>query len=84
MMNISQHLYISGATMTVTHITQRKTGRRVAVLDPHRRKRGAIVAMLLDGMRPRQIALALDLPLPTVCKLGISGLSKRHKVGINP
>lgn len=80
-MNLSEHIYISGAGMTVAHVTQRKTGRRVAVLDPHRRKRAAIVAMLLGGMRPRQIALALDLPMPTVCNLGVSGLRKYRKVG---
>lgn len=80
-MNIRQDLYCSGASMTVRYVNQRKTGRRVAVLDPARRTRAAIVQMLLGGMRPRDVARALDLPLGKVCALGVVGLRKYKKVG---
>lgn len=78
-MNLREELYISGAGLTVAHVIQRKTGRRVAVLDPHRRAREAVVALLLRGMRPRAVARALDLPLGTVCALGVVGLRMVRK-----
>lgn len=83
-MNLREHLYTSGAGITVAHVTQRRTGRRVAVLDPYRRSRGLIVKMLLDGRKPREIARTLDLPLRHVCLLGIAGLRQKSKVGLFP
>lgn len=80
-MNLREELYISGAGLTVAHVTQRKTGQRVAVLDPHRRAKAAIVTLLLGGMKPRDVARALGIPFPTVCALGVAGLRTRRKVG---
>lgn len=79
-MNPRRELYVSGASLAVAHVIQRRTGRRVAVLDPHRRTRAAVVAMLLRGVKPRDVARALDIPFGTVCALGISGLSMKKKI----
>lgn len=81
-MNLREHLYTSGAGFTVAHVTQRRTGRRVAVMDPHRRTRAAVVTLLLAGRKPRDVARALDLPLRTVCLLGIAGLTARKKISL--
>jgi hypothetical protein len=82
--NIRQDLYCSGATLTVRFINQRKTGRRVAVMDPARRSRAAIVGMLLGGMKPRDVARALDIPISRVCALGIVGLRSHKKIVFAP
>lgn len=78
-MNIRRDLYCSGATLTVRYISQRKTGRRVAVMDPARRTKAAILTMLGRGMKPRDVARALDMPIGSVCALGIAALRSRPK-----
>ena len=78
-MNVREELYRSGAGLTV-RVVYDKRGRRVSVLDPARRTKAAIVTCLLGGMTPREAARALDLPLTTVCKLGLAAMRSR-KVG---
>lgn len=79
-MNLRQELYLSGAGLAVAHVYSRK-GRRVPVLDEARRRKAAILTLLQSGKSPREIARALDLPLRTVCILGVAALKK---VGKNP
>lgn len=81
-MNLRELTYTSGAGLTVAHVVQQRTGQRVAVIDPHRRAKAAIVALLMRGVAPRAVARALGLPFPTVCALGISALSSRKNVGL--
>lgn len=80
-MNLRQDLYCSGASLTIRYVQNRKTGRRVAVMDPDRRARAAIVSLLLRGVKPRDVARALDIPFASVCALGIAGLRNIKKVG---
>ncbi len=79
-MNIREELYVSGSGLTVRHVEQHRTGRRVAVLDPARRTRAAVVQMLLSGKTPRDIARLLDLPVHVICALGIAGLKNRRNL----
>lgn len=75
-MNVREELYRSGSTLTIRYVYS-KRGRRVAVLDPHRRVRAAILAMLKGGQRPRAIARSLDMPLRTVCEIGLAAFNKK-------
>ena len=75
-MNVREELYRSGATLVVRKVQTRR-GRSVPVLDPHRIARGLILRMLLAGKTPRQIARTLDLPLATVCGLGIRAVREK-------
>lgn len=76
-MNLREHIYISGAGLTVAHAYPRKGGR-VPVLDSYRRTKAAILRLLLSGKTPRQTARALDLPLPLVCALGLRALEEKR------
>lgn len=80
-MNPRLELYRSGTTMTVGYVVQRKTGRRVQVIDPARRTKAVIVGLLLGGKTPRQVARELDMPLGTVCVLGLAGLCGKNLAG---
>ena len=92
-MNVSEELYRSGASLTVREVYSRK-GKRAVVLDPHRRAKALILRLLEEGKRPRQIARALDLPLSTVCALGLAAVRAKKDwpksnfrlaaVGLNP
>lgn len=76
-MNLREELYRSGAGLTVAHVYT-KRGRRVPVLDPARRTKAAVLALLLSGLTPRQTARALDIPLATVCALGLRALEEKR------
>ncbi len=78
-MNVREELYRSGAGLTVAHVYSRK-GKRVAVLDPARRAKAAILQLLLSGKTPRETARALDLPLATVCALGLRAIEENRNI----
>lgn len=76
MMNPRLEVYRSGAGLTVAHVYSKKGGR-VAVLDPHRRARAAILKLLFDGVAPRETARRLGIPFATVCALALPELERR-------
>jgi hypothetical protein len=80
-MNVREELYVSGAGLTVAYVYQAKTRRRVAVMDTARRSRAAVMAMLVKGVPPIEVARALDMPLRAVCLFGIAGYRARGKIG---
>lgn len=82
-MNLREELYLSGAGLTVQIVYAKKGGRRVPVLDEARRTKAAILTLLLSGKSPRETARALDLPVRTVCVLGVAAF-RGGKLGKNP
>lgn len=76
-MNLREELYRSGGGLIVAHVYTKK-GKRVPVLDPARRTKAAVLKLLLSGLTPRQTARALDIPLPTVCHLGLRALKEKR------
>ncbi len=71
-MNLREGLYVSGGGFVVRHVYPRGGGRRVAVLDPSRRTKTAILILLRRGLTPRQVARALDIPAASVFALGLA------------
>ena len=71
-MNVREELYLSGGGLVVAHVYGRRSSRRVAVLDNARRAKAALRCCFRAGMTPRQAARVLDIPLPTVVRLGLA------------
>lgn len=81
-MNPRLELYVAGAALAVREVRTKKGGR-VIVLDEWRRAKPIILRLLLSGMTPREVARHLDLPLATVCKLGLRALSEKNWISSN-
>lgn len=77
-MNLREELYKSGAGLTV-RVVSAKHGRRVAVLDPYRRVRAAMMALLSEGMHPRDAAHRLGIPVVFACNLALRALSEGRR-----